>query len=250
MASMEYGLPQTGRVALVGKPYECPPHLPHPMRERGPLAFRWWPFKLDLRLDVLLMTLGVLAFWGGLIVFFSGVIYSRAGRAIGGLFLMLLGLGFIFVGYVWWWNAAARLAVAMTRGKRVQAAALWPTCRSPWIAKDVFHTEAVGWGVAFVVLRDGSTEVRASGKVGEFLSSNILSGDLEGGMEGAAAGAVASGVAQDYSNSPMTHKLQGGGAAEAQPPSQPPLPLSQYEPSEALPPPPLPPSQYQPTGRV
>lgn len=233
VTSVKYGLPRTDRVALLGKPYECPPHLPHPMRERGPLEFRWWPFKLTFRVDVMLMTVGFLGIFGGLSILLSGIVFNNAGGAIGGIFLTLVGLAAFFIGYVWWWNAAARLAVAMARGKRVQAAALWPSCTRPWIAKDVFHAEAVGWGVLFVVLRDGSTEVRASGVVGEFLASEIDPADLGGGLAGDLAGAVASGVVVDYSNSPMAHKQHGGEEEEAPPPPSLP-PRAQWMPEQQV----------------
>lgn len=200
MASIQYGLPCTSRWSLLGVPYACPPHLPHRMVTGGPLSWRWFPWHVGFEvLHRLLLLAGAATAVSGFGVFIIGLGRNRAGRAIGGLALLLLGIALFLVGYVLMWNASARAAAALARGKVIQAVAMWAVCTEPWVAKDPFHEEKVGLGVSLMVLRDGSTEVRAAGPTGEYLASAALfldGGALDGGALGVDAGkAVTAGTA-------------------------------------------------------
>lgn len=141
--------------------------------------------------------------------------------AVGGSILLITGLVLGYVGYVIWWNAAIRAAMALTRAKRDQALKLWTLCedKEPWLAKDVFHSEQVGLGVIFVVLRDGSTEVRAAGPSSEWLAAEMQPDT----MDDPATAAVV-GVAGALQTQPNDRILGGtsGDDVEAPPP-----PLSQ-----------------------
>lgn len=42
------GQPKTTSVLLVGRPWDCAPHLPVSVRQEGPMAYLWAPFKLSV----------------------------------------------------------------------------------------------------------------------------------------------------------------------------------------------------------
>jgi len=175
-AAVRYGWPRTDLLALIGKPYAADPHLPLPASERGPLEWRWLPFKCKITLHALLLVLGLVPLTSGSALLVAGFSKGQGAPLVGGLVLQLIGCGAVMSSYMLWWNAAIRAAMSVARGRAAQARSLWSLCTKPWVAKDTFYIVKVSRGMSLRVLRDGTTEMLTDGAA-SVLKVNVVTSD-------------------------------------------------------------------------
>jgi len=152
-------MPKTHHWRLIGRAYDCPPHLPPALSESAPLSWNSAPFLYGLRHYTVMAIVAFVALVAAIVCITRTASVDADLPAAYGVVLAVLAVALGGASWVLRWNATVRHSVARARGKARQARTLWPLCPEPWTAKDVWWWEHVGWGLSLYVLRDGTTEV-------------------------------------------------------------------------------------------
>lgn len=192
------GPPKCRNFHQTGAPFDLRPHLPFEPHAEGPIPWRWFPWKIRIRMPLLLNTLAGSSTIVSLIVFGTQLFFRPAVAVCVLIFLNLLfTVPLLYMAYIMTFNFKLREGLCWAKGKSVQAKMEWKKSTDPSRAKHVFFEWKVGSGLVLKVLNDGSQEIWNIGGdqlAGELAGALGVSG-LMGGAMGGSNGFVDAGVA-------------------------------------------------------
>ena len=161
------GTPAVSKYQSIGRTFNpiafLPPPVPH-----GPLRWRWFPWRIKFSVTFVLSLAAAASIIGGIVLIVALYILKdgyydgkNVGALVGGIFLMLLSIIFLYIIYIVHWNHKLREVMCYVKGKQHQALELWKHAGqgNEVYAKDEFYSEKLR-GVHFRVLRDGTTEAK------------------------------------------------------------------------------------------
>ncbi len=153
------GPPKCRNFHQTGGKFEARPHLPFAPVAADFLPWRWFPWKIRVRMPLLLNTAAGMTSSASFAVLITQIYFRPALAWCGLIFINLFfTIPMLYLAYITTFNFKLREGICWCKGKARQAKEEWKKTTDPSRAKEVFFEWKCGGGLVLKVLNDGSQE--------------------------------------------------------------------------------------------